>query len=88
VYGKLPSGENDLMASWSYWIQAVQREYFSAEIKALHENLPLPDGSKIARFNPFLEGLIRLGGRLQFAELSGQQHSHYSSTVNITSHNS
>jgi len=36
--------------------------------------MPLPDGSKIARFNPFLdEGLIRLDGRLHFAELSREQ---------------
>jgi hypothetical protein len=55
-------------------MQAVQREYFSAEMKALHWNLPLQDGSKIARFNLFLdEGFIRLGGRLQFAEPSRQQ---------------
>jgi hypothetical protein len=65
---------SELHATRPYCIQAAQREYFSAEIKALHENLPLPDGSKIARFNPFLdEGFIRLGGRLQFPELSRQQ---------------
>jgi hypothetical protein len=71
-YGELVASE--LQAAQSYWIQAVPREYFPVEIKALNENLPLPDGSKIARFNPFLdEGLIHLGGRLQFADLSGQQ---------------
>jgi len=38
---------------------------------ALHKNTDLPGESKISRFNPFLDdGLIRLGGRLQFAELS------------------
>jgi len=58
----------------SYWIQAVQGESFAAEFKALRENLPLPEGSKITRFNLFLdEGLIRLGGRLQFANLSREQ---------------
>jgi len=63
-------------AARSYWIQAVQGESFAAEFKALRENLSLPEGSKIARFNPFLgDGFIRLGGRLQVAELScGQRH--------------
>jgi hypothetical protein len=52
----------------------VQGESFAAEFKALRDNMPLPDGSKIARFNPFLdEGFIRLGGRLQFAKLSREQ---------------
>jgi hypothetical protein len=61
---------SELEAARSYWIQAVQGESFAAEFKALRENMPLPDGSKIARFNPFLdEGFIRLGGRLQFAKL-------------------
>ena len=60
----------------SYWIQTVQGESFAAEFKALRENLSLPEGSKIARFNPFLDdGFIRLGGRLQFADLScGKRH--------------
>jgi hypothetical protein len=52
----------------------VQGECFTAEFKALRENLPLPEGSKIARFDPFLdEGFIRFGGRLQFAKLSRKQ---------------
>ena len=63
-----------LEAARSYWIQAVQGECFAVEFKALRENTPLPNGSKIARLNPFLdEGFIRLGGRLQFAKLSREQ---------------
>ena len=55
----------ELETARSYWIQAVQGECFAAELKELQENMPLPDGSKIAIFNPFLdEGFIRLGGRL------------------------
>jgi len=42
----------ELEAARSYWIQAVQSESFAAESKALRENLALPEGSKIARFNP------------------------------------
>ena len=38
---------------------------------ALHKNIDLPRESKISRFNPFLDdGLICLGGHLQFADLS------------------
>ena len=55
----------ELETARSYRIQAVQGESFAAEFKALRENLPLLEGSKLARFNPFLDkGLIRLGGRL------------------------
>jgi hypothetical protein len=65
---------SELEAARSYWVQAAQGESFAAELKALQENLPLPERSKIARFNPFLdEGLIRLGGRLQFATLPREQ---------------
>jgi len=47
---------------------------FRCGFKALRENLPLPEGSKIARFDPFWdEGFIRLDGRLQFAKLSCEQ---------------
>ena len=64
----------ELEAARSYWIQAVQGECFAAEFQALRENMPLPDGSKLARFNPLLdEGFIRLGGRLHFAKLSREQ---------------
>jgi hypothetical protein len=66
---------SDMESARSYWIQAVQGESFAAEFKALRANMPLPDGSKIARFNPFLdEGFFRLGGWLQFAKVSREQH--------------
>jgi hypothetical protein len=49
----------------------VQRDSFPAEYEALRHDRPLPTPSKIIRFQPFCEhNLIRLGGRLQFAELS------------------
>ena len=51
-----------------YW-NGVQREYFGPELEALQEGVPLPPGSLVARFNPFLEdGFIRIGG-LQYADL-------------------
>ena len=65
----------ELEAARSYWIKAVQGASFAAELKALRGNLALPEGSKIARFNPFLDdGYICLGGRLQFAKLSCGRH--------------
>jgi len=64
----------ELEAARSYWIQAVQVECFAAEFKTLRENMPLPDGSKLSRFKPFLdEGFIPLVGRQQFAKLSREQ---------------
>ena len=52
----------------------MQCECFATEFKALRENVPLPDGSKIARFSSLLhEGFIRFGGRLQFEILSREQ---------------
>ncbi|KAJ4427074.1 hypothetical protein ANN_24689 [Periplaneta americana] len=61
----------ELRNSRTYWIQVVQKHCFPAELQALQNRLPLPKESKIVRFNPFMEdGLIHLGDRLQFAELS------------------
>jgi len=57
-----------------YWVRVVQEQAFTTDLQSLRKNLPLPKGSKIARFNPFLEdGLVRLGGRLQCADLTRDQ---------------
>jgi len=57
-----------------YWIREVQRECCGPELQALQRSCPLPRESLLARFNPFLEdGLSRMGGRLQFADLSRKQ---------------
>ena len=64
----------ELETARSYWIQGVLSEQFAADLKALRENMPLPDGSMRARFNLFLvEGLVRLGGQLHFAELTREE---------------
>ena len=61
----------ELTASRIYWVRVVQEQAFTADLQSLRNNLPLPRGSKIARFNPFLEdGLVRLGGRLLCADLT------------------
>ena len=69
----VPAGltASELTQTRLHWIKMVQAECFSAELDALQKNADLPRESKITRFNPFLEdGLIRLGGRLQCADLS------------------
>ena len=51
-------------------LQLVQRDSFPAEYDALLHDRPLPTSSKIVRFQPFYQHkLIRLGGRLHFADL-------------------
>jgi hypothetical protein len=59
------SGEltaSELTQARLHWIKAVQTERFPADPDALQKNVDLPRGSKISRFNPFLEdGFIRLG---------------------------
>ena len=64
----------ELTIARMYWVRVAQEEAFTAELQSLRKNLPLPRRSKIARFNPFLEGgLIRLGGRLHCANLTREQ---------------
>jgi len=71
------SGELDaleLTNARSYWIKEVQSDCFRAELQALQRGCPLPRESRVARFNPLLEdGLLRIGGRLQFADLPRKQ---------------
>jgi len=68
------SGELDaaeLMDAHAYWIRKVQRFCFGPELQALRKGNPLPRESPVSRFNPFLDkGYLRIGGRLQFADLS------------------
>jgi hypothetical protein len=64
----------ELTVARMYWVRVVQEEAFTTELQSLRKYLPLPRGSKIARFNPFLEdGLVHLGGRLQCADLPREQ---------------
>ena len=64
---------SELTEARKYWIRKVQRDCFGPELQALQRR-PHPRGSLIARFNPFLEdGLLRIGRRLHFAELSRKQ---------------
>jgi len=64
----------ELTAAHMYWVRVVQEQAFIADVQSLRNNLPLPRGSKISRFNPFLrDGLVRLGSRLQCADLTREQ---------------
>ena len=71
------SGEMDaseLMEAFAHWIREVQRDCFGPELQALRRGNPLPCESLVARFNHFLdEGHLRIGGRIQFADLSRKQ---------------
>ncbi|CAB0045245.1 unnamed protein product [Trichogramma brassicae] len=51
---------------------AVQALFFSEEIKSLAENKDFPRSSPLLRFRPFLDkqGLLRVGGRLNYSHLS------------------
>jgi hypothetical protein len=66
----------ELQRAKRYWIRQTQEEYFPEELAALRQGLPLPTSSAIVRFNPYVEDdLLRLGGRLQFADISeGERH--------------
>jgi len=51
-------------------LQLVQRDCFPAEYDAFRHDIPLPTSSKTVGFQPFYKNnLIRLGGRLHFADL-------------------
>jgi hypothetical protein len=65
---------SELAVARKYWIREVQKDCFGSELQALQRGSPLPRESLVARFNPFLdEGFLRIGGRLQFADLSRKQ---------------
>ncbi|KAK4324412.1 hypothetical protein Pmani_004972 [Petrolisthes manimaculis] len=50
----------------------VQKESYEKEINALSQGKPLPKDSSLRKLNPFLDsnGLLRIKGRLQYADLS------------------
>nr|XP_015904855.2 uncharacterized protein LOC107437382 [Parasteatoda tepidariorum] len=69
MVGELNATELD--QACNYWIQIVQKESFPLEHEALSKSNSLPKNSKIEKFNPLFDNnLIRLGGQLQFSDLS------------------
>nr|XP_042903892.1 uncharacterized protein LOC122270483 [Parasteatoda tepidariorum] len=56
-------------------VKCVQSIEFSSEIKCLKNKQPIPQNSKIISLNVFMDdnGLMRVGGRLKFSELTESQ---------------
>lgn len=63
----MPEGEAERTV-----IRVVQRDYFSKEIAALRDGLPLPRSSTILDLSPYLydDELLRVGGRIRESKLS------------------
>lgn len=61
----------ELQESCHFWIQQVQRSYFQQEIRIISKGGYLSKSSPLIRLTPFIDGsgLIRVGGRLQHANL-------------------
>ena len=68
-------GQIDRSKAEIYWIKISQHDSFTIEIKSLQEKKNLPLNSKIIGFSPFLDdqGIMRVGGRLAFSDLTQEQ---------------
>jgi len=61
-----------------FWIRIAQHSVFKDEVKQIKSFKPVPKNSVLASLDPLLDdtGLLRVGGRLQRAEISyGQKYS-------------
>ncbi|GFR00906.1 integrase catalytic domain-containing protein [Trichonephila clavata] len=70
LHGPLTSEE--LLEAERFWIQVEQEKFFSEELKALKDNkIERKKKSPLYNYMPYLDenGLIRLGGRLEFCNL-------------------
>ncbi|XP_037502495.1 uncharacterized protein LOC119376894 [Rhipicephalus sanguineus] len=65
-----PLRAEEVIDAERYWLAATQGEAFSDDISNLKAQRPLRKGSPVLPFNPYLdrEGLMRVGGRLQFTD--------------------
>ncbi len=52
-----------------YWIKSAQQDRFGVEIESLSKGRPAAQASRIADLNPQLNGILRVGGRIDKAEL-------------------
>lgn len=61
-----PLTVEEIESSLKWWVKCTQQAYFSAEIKSLKSQNPLPISNDLRRLTPFLDtdGLLRLRGRL------------------------
>ena len=62
---------SELEAAERYWIRRAQSQAFPREISSLRQGENVPRSSRLSRLTPFLDkdGLLRLGGRMQEANL-------------------
>jgi hypothetical protein len=71
---KRKSGEltcSEIQEGHLHWIKYVQQSEFAAELKSLRSGNAIPSTSKLCQLHPFvdLRGILRVGGRLQKAEI-------------------
>ncbi|GFT06341.1 integrase catalytic domain-containing protein [Trichonephila clavipes] len=66
-----PLTSEELSEVERFWIQFEQKKFFSEELKSLKDN-KIEKESPLYNYMPYLDenGLIRLGGRLEFCKLS------------------
>ena len=67
--------KEEIDKAWISIVKTVQSESFDREIKCLSNHKSIPKESKLLQLNPFLDcnGLLRVGGRLQNANISYDQ---------------
>lgn len=65
---------SELAAAENYWLSIVQKDHFSKELTSLKSGHELPKNSSLISYHLCLDmnGLIRVGGRIQNAKLSYQ----------------
>lgn len=73
IGGPISLSEWNSALQWVY--ECVQNQAFAKEIVALSNNECVPKNSPLSNLSPFLDqnGLIRVGGRLKFADLNFSQ---------------
>ncbi|GBM59595.1 hypothetical protein AVEN_36507-1 [Araneus ventricosus] len=62
----------ELQRAEIYLVQLVQQGVFAEEIKNLRKGATVPSNSKVKSLNCFLDesGILRVGGRLKYSDLS------------------
>lgn len=64
----------ELEESRIFWVQTIQKAWFSGEIQTLQRGEGLPRSNPMVRLTPFVDqqGLLRVGGRLHHAEMDAE----------------
>ncbi|XP_050043628.1 uncharacterized protein [Dermacentor andersoni] len=65
-----PLRAEEVISAERYWLAKAQQDAFSDDISNLKNQRPLHKSSPVLPFNPYFdkEGLMRVGGRLQFSD--------------------